>query len=193
MLLRSASISLCPGPCLSTRFFTNDGANTLLKKFAGVFEHNPDIERFDALVGYLRASGYFALRPHLEKVPFIRVMVGIDVDKIVANYHRKGLLFLTDRTAKRSAAVNPPEFIYDFLTCFGISKATIAPLKGVGGVNLAQKEGCTLLKTNGDFEPLRSDIRKPAASWRGGAHHHEIQHKRWRRALTARSKLISPF
>ena len=49
-----------------------------------MFEHNPDIERFDALVGYLRASGYFALRPHLEKVPHIRILVGIDVDKIVA-------------------------------------------------------------------------------------------------------------
>lgn len=24
----------------------------LLKKFAGIFEHNPDIERFDALLGY---------------------------------------------------------------------------------------------------------------------------------------------
>ncbi len=80
----------------STRFFTNDGENTLLKKFAGVFAHNPDIERFDALVGYLRASGYFALRPHLENVPQIRILVGIDVDKIVADYHRKGLLFLTD-------------------------------------------------------------------------------------------------
>ena len=54
---------------MSTRFFTNDDENTLLKKFAGVFEHNPDIARFDALVGYLRSSGYFALRPHLEKVP----------------------------------------------------------------------------------------------------------------------------
>ena len=32
-----------------TRFFTNEGENTLLKKFAGVFAHNPDIERFDAL------------------------------------------------------------------------------------------------------------------------------------------------
>ena len=54
---------------MSTRFFTNESDNTLLKKFAGVFAHNPDIERFDALVGYLRASGYFALRPHLENVP----------------------------------------------------------------------------------------------------------------------------
>jgi hypothetical protein len=58
---------------MSKRFFTNEGENTLLKKFAGVFASNPDIERFDALVGYLRASGYFALRPHLEKVPIKRI------------------------------------------------------------------------------------------------------------------------
>ncbi len=61
-----------------------------------MFKHNPDIERFDALVGYLRASGYFALRPHLEKVPQIRILVGIDVDEIVSDYHKRGLLFLAD-------------------------------------------------------------------------------------------------
>ena len=81
---------------MSTRFFTNEGDNTLLKKFAGVFAHNPDIERFDALVGYLRASGYFALRPHLEKVLLIRILVGIDVDAQLAAQHRKGLLLLGD-------------------------------------------------------------------------------------------------
>ncbi len=81
---------------MSKRFFTNEGENTLLKKFAGVFAHNPDIERFDALVGYLRASGYFALRPHLAKVPLIRIIVGIDVDEELARHHRKGLLMLGD-------------------------------------------------------------------------------------------------
>lgn len=81
---------------MSTRFFTNEGENTLLKKFAGVSAHNPDIERFDALVGYLRASGYFALRPHLERVPLIRILVGIDVDAQLAQQHRKGLLLLGD-------------------------------------------------------------------------------------------------
>ena len=81
---------------MSSRFFTNEGENTLLKKFAGVFAHNPDIEQFDALVGYLRASGYFALRPHLEKVPHIRIIVGIDVDAELARHHRKGLLLLGD-------------------------------------------------------------------------------------------------
>lgn len=89
---------------MSTRFFTNAGANTLLAKREGVFDHNPDIQRFDALVGYLRASGYFALRPHLGRVPLIRVLVGIDVDEIVSDYHKRGLLFLAD-PAKRERFV----------------------------------------------------------------------------------------
>ena len=81
---------------MSTKFFTNEGENTLLKKFSGVFAANKDIERFDALVGYLRSSGYFSIRPHLENVPAIRILVGINVDEIVESYHRKGHLFLTD-------------------------------------------------------------------------------------------------
>lgn len=83
---------------MSTRFFTNHGDQTLFTKFQGVFASNPDIEHFDALVGYLRSSGYFALRPYLEKVPHIRILVGINVDAIVADYHRRGLLFLADPT-----------------------------------------------------------------------------------------------
>lgn len=81
---------------MSTRFFTNDGENTLLNKFKGVFEHNKDIEFFDALVGYFRASGYFRIREYLNDVPKIRILVGIDVDKIIAKYNSKGLLFQGD-------------------------------------------------------------------------------------------------
>lgn len=84
---------------MSTKFFNNEGGNTLLAKFAGVFAANKDIERFDALVGYLRASGYFSIRPHLEKVPRIRILVGINVDEIVESYQRKGYLFLADAGA----------------------------------------------------------------------------------------------
>jgi superfamily II DNA/RNA helicase len=83
---------------MSTRFFTNRGEKTLFEKLKGVFQNNPDIEWFDALVGYLRASGYFALRPYLESVPNIRILVGINVDDIMADYHRRGLLFLADPT-----------------------------------------------------------------------------------------------
>jgi len=52
---------------MSTKFFNNSGENTLLKKFKGIFENNKDIEKFDALVGYFRSSGYFAIRPFLER------------------------------------------------------------------------------------------------------------------------------
>jgi len=83
---------------MSTRFFTNQGDQTLLRKFRGVFESNADIERFDALVGYLRASGYFAIRPFLAQVPHIRILVGINVDAIMTDYHRRGLLFMPDST-----------------------------------------------------------------------------------------------
>ena len=78
---------------MSTRFFTNEDHNTLLKKFEGVFTHNRDIQFFDALVGYFRASGYFALRPHLDHVPHIRILVGINVDNLLARSHSKGMLF----------------------------------------------------------------------------------------------------
>ena len=81
---------------MSTKFFTNRESNTLLKKLDGVFEHNKDIEFFDALVGYFRASGYFAIRPFLKDVPEIRILVGINVDSIVADYQKKGLLYLAD-------------------------------------------------------------------------------------------------
>ena len=46
--------------------------------------------------GFLRASGYFAIRPYLERYPHIRILVGINVDAIMADYHRRGLLFLAD-------------------------------------------------------------------------------------------------
>jgi len=83
---------------LSTKFFTNHGAQTLFSKLRAVAEHNPDLEQLDVLVGYLRASGYFALRPFLEPIPQIRVLVGINVDALMAEYHRRGMLFLNDPT-----------------------------------------------------------------------------------------------
>ncbi|NLE41931.1 MAG: helicase, partial [Lentisphaerae bacterium] len=81
---------------MSTRFFTNRRDNTLIEKFAGVFANNPDILFFDALVGYFRSSGYFALRPHLEKLSKIRILVGIDVDARSALCQERGMLFDAD-------------------------------------------------------------------------------------------------
>ncbi|RCW36783.1 helicase-related protein [Marinilabilia salmonicolor] len=91
---------------MSTRFFTNNKKQTLFNKFKGVFENNRDIKCFDALVGYFRASGYFAIRPYLEQVPNIRILVGINVDKLLAQFHSKGLLFKGDG----------PKTVKEFLT-----------------------------------------------------------------------------
>jgi len=53
---------------MPTKFFTNSEENTLIKKFEGVFTNNPNIEYFNALVGYFRASGYFRIRPFFRVV-----------------------------------------------------------------------------------------------------------------------------
>lgn len=84
---------------MSTKFFTNKDTNSLINKFEGVFK-NQNVHYFDALIGYFRASGYFNLRPFLDNVPEIRILVGINVDDLSAEAQRKGQLYLenTDKT-----------------------------------------------------------------------------------------------
>ena len=73
---------------MSSKFFTNDSDKTLFNKFVAVFEHNPQISEFDALVGYFRASGYLQLREHLAQIKQIRILVGIDVDRTTSDAQR---------------------------------------------------------------------------------------------------------
>ena len=91
---------------MSTKFFTNQNGNSLLQKFDGVFSNVESIRYFDALVGYFRASGYFKVREFLDKIPQIRILVGINVDQLTKKYHDKGQYFLA----------NPDETKNDFLT-----------------------------------------------------------------------------
>ena len=81
---------------MSSKFFTNHGSQTLLEKLMGVFASNKDLRAFDALVGYLRSSGWFAVRPLLEHLPEVRVLVGINVDSLIADYQKRGLLNLAN-------------------------------------------------------------------------------------------------
>jgi len=64
-----------------------------MKEFEGVLSHNPQIRNLDAVVGFLRASGYFSLRPFLNSIKSVRVLIGIDVDKYIAETARQGKLF----------------------------------------------------------------------------------------------------
>ena len=77
---------------MSTKFFTNEEENTLIKKIEGIFNHR-NIHFFDALVGYFRASGYFRIRKFIEKATEIRILVGINVDNLINEASQQGLLF----------------------------------------------------------------------------------------------------
>ena len=77
----------------NSHIFTNRNGNTLMKEFEGVLQHNPQIRNLDAVVGFLRASGYFSLRPFLDNINKVRVLIGIDVDKYIAEAARQGRLF----------------------------------------------------------------------------------------------------
>lgn len=90
---------------MPTKFFTNQDDNSLLKKFEGVFANMDGIRHFDALVGYFRTSGYFKVRAFLDKIPKIRILVGINVDQLIKKYHDKGQLYID----------NPEETKADFL------------------------------------------------------------------------------
>lgn len=86
----------------STKFFTNKNGNTLMKEFEGVLEHNPSIKNLDAVVGFLRASGYFTLRPFLNGINKVRILIGINVDKYIARAAKAGNEFFgADEEIKR--------------------------------------------------------------------------------------------
>lgn len=88
---------------MSTQFFTNRDSNNLLTKFQGVLEHIPNLHSFDALVGYFRSSGYFKLRPFLENIQQIRILVGINVDQLAAQYTTLGQQYLKDPIETKEA------------------------------------------------------------------------------------------
>lgn len=85
---------------MSTKFFTNENENTLLSKIEGIFKHR-NIHFFDALVGYFRASGYFRIRPFVEKAGEIRILVGINIDNLIYEANKRGLLFIEDPAKSR--------------------------------------------------------------------------------------------
>lgn len=80
-------------PIIHSNFFTNKNGNTLMKEFEGILQHNPYIKNLDAVVGFLRASGYFSLRPFLDNINRVRILIGIDVDKYIAQAANQGRIF----------------------------------------------------------------------------------------------------
>ena len=88
---------------MASNFFTNQGENTLYTKFVGVFEHMQNIEYFKSVIGYFRASGYFAIRKHFPETLKVKIIAGINVDPFIALAQKQGLLFnLNAKNTKES-------------------------------------------------------------------------------------------
>lgn len=90
---------------MSTKFFTNREENSLFKKFNGAFENISNIYAFHAVVGYFRASGYFPIREHLLRLPEVKILVGINVDRVSAEAKKRGLMFFGDPERSRDEFV----------------------------------------------------------------------------------------
>lgn len=85
---------------MTTKFFTNEEGRTLIEKIEGIFAHKK-IHFLDVLVGYFRASGYFRIRPFVQRSGKIRILVGINIDHLVQEAWDKGLKFGANPTASR--------------------------------------------------------------------------------------------
>lgn len=77
----------------NTHIFTNKDGNTLIREFEGILKYNPQIQNLDAVVGFLRASGYFSLRPFLDNISKVRILIGINVDKYIVEAAKTGKIF----------------------------------------------------------------------------------------------------
>lgn len=87
---------------IHSQFFTNKNGNTLLKEFEGILTHNHAIDHLDAVSGFLRASGYFAIRPFLTNLKRVRVLIGIDIDRYIERAAYGGKLFCEPKEEVRA-------------------------------------------------------------------------------------------
>lgn len=72
---------------MSTKFFNNTSTNTLFEKLKGIASAMSTFDRFLAVVGYFRSSGYFKLRKELGDISDIRILIGINADNIFRKHN----------------------------------------------------------------------------------------------------------
>lgn len=90
---------------MSTKFFNNTTGNTLFDKLKGIAAGMINFDRFLAVVGFFRSSGYFKLRKELVNVKEIKILVGINIDDIFRK-HNKGMMMLSDGTRAKEIYEN---------------------------------------------------------------------------------------
>ena len=72
---------------MSSKFFNNNTGNTLFDKLKGIASGMANFDRFLAVVGFFRSSGYFKLRKELKDVKEIKILVGINIDDIFRRHN----------------------------------------------------------------------------------------------------------
>ncbi len=97
---------------MSSKFFNNDTGNTLFDKLKGIASGMANFDRFLAVVGFFRSSGYFKLRKELKDVEEIKILVGINIDDIFRR-HNKTLLML--ESAEKAKIIYDEEFRQDII------------------------------------------------------------------------------
>ena len=97
---------------MSTKFFNNESGNTLFEKIRGFASGMANFDRFLAVVGFFRSSGYFKLRKELKDVEEIKILVGINIDDIFRR-HNKTMLML--ESAEKAKIVYDEEFRQDII------------------------------------------------------------------------------
>lgn len=90
---------------MSTKFFNNGLGNTLFDKLKGIASEMTTFDRFLAVVGFFRSSGYFKLRKELGDISEIKILVGINIDDIFRK-HNKALLMLADENKAKEIYQN---------------------------------------------------------------------------------------
>lgn len=85
---------------MSTKFFNNTPGNTLFDKLKGIASGMVTFERFLAVVGFFRSSGYFKLRKELGGISEIKILVGINIDDIFRKHNKAVLMFADKDKAK---------------------------------------------------------------------------------------------
>ena len=97
---------------MSSKFFNNESGNTLFDKLKGIASGMANFNRFLAVVGFFRSSGYFKLRKELKDVEEIKILVGINIDDIFRR-HNKTMLML--ESAEKAKIIYDEEFRQDII------------------------------------------------------------------------------
>jgi len=74
---------------MGSKFFTNQDGNTLENRLKDILSHYR-VEYLEFLIGYFRISGFVKIAPYLKDIKKIKILVGINVDTVIAEAKTKG-------------------------------------------------------------------------------------------------------